>query len=47
MNQHIQPATQELPEKKSGIPAALACKCPRCRSGNMFAEKIHTALRPP
>ncbi len=39
MNHHIQPATQELPEKKSGILAALACKCPRCRSGNMFAEK--------
>jgi len=39
MNQHIQPAAQSLPSKPSGIIAALACKCPRCRRGDMFAAK--------
>lgn len=39
MNQHIQPATQNLSGKPSAMIAALACKCPRCRRGNMFAVK--------
>lgn len=39
MDRQIQSATDDLRRNPSGIMAALACKCPRCRRGNMFAVK--------
>ena len=29
-----------MPEKKSKFEAGLACKCPRCRQGDMFVHHI-------